>query len=64
MECGDDWVRATLEHDATSARTRRGDHELRIATERKGYPVKDVAAAGACKTEEVLVTSRSVRGSR
>jgi hypothetical protein len=27
------------------------------ATERKGYPVKDVAAAGGCKTGEVLVTS-------
>src|SRR6266568_278546 len=27
------------------------------ATERKGYPVKDVAAAGGWKTEEVLVTS-------
>jgi len=28
MVCGDDWVRATLEHDATSAKTRRGDYEL------------------------------------
>ncbi len=27
------------------------------ATERKGYPVKDVAAAGGWKTEEVLMTS-------
>ncbi len=27
------------------------------ATERKGYPVKDVAAAGGWKTEDVLVTS-------
>src|SRR5438093_474559 len=26
MVCGDDWVRATLGYDATSAKTRRGDY--------------------------------------
>ena len=32
-------------------------HRRKWATERKGHPVKDVAAAGGWRTEEVLTTS-------
>ena len=55
----DDWLRRAYKL-AKIVPLRRGMwHSIRRkwATERKGYPVKDVAAAGGWKTEEVLTTS-------
>ena len=55
----DEWLRRA-HRLAKIVPPRRGMwHPLRRkwATERKGYPVKDVAAAGGWKTEEVLMTS-------
>ena len=55
----DDWLRRAYKL-AKVVPLRRGMwHSIRRkwATERKGYSVKDVAAAGGWKTEEVLVTS-------
>ena len=55
----DEWLRRA-HRLAKMVPQRRGMwHPIRgkWATERKGYPVKDVAAAGGWKTEEVLMTS-------
>jgi len=40
MVCGDDWVRATLGYDTTSAKTRRGGYDLTMfaTVSREGGP--------------------------
>ena len=55
----DDWLRRAYRLAKVVPRRRGMWHSIRRkwATERKGYPVKDVAAAGGWKTEEMLVTS-------
>ncbi len=55
----DDWLRRAFKLAKIVPQRRGMWHSIRRkwATERKGYPVKDVAAAGGWKTEEVLVTS-------
>ncbi len=55
----DDWLRRAYKLAKIVPQRRGMWHSIRRkwATERKGYPVKDVAAAGGWKTEEVLVTS-------
>ncbi len=55
----DDWLRRAYKLAKVVPQRRGMWHSIRRkwATERKGYPVKDVAAAGGWKTEEVLVTS-------
>ncbi len=55
----DDWLRRAYRLAQIVPQRRGMWHSIRRkrATERKGYPVKDVAAAGGWKTEEVLVTS-------
>jgi len=55
----DDWLRRAYKVAKVVPQRRGMWHSIRRkwATERKGYPVKDVAAAGGWKTEEVLVTS-------
>ena len=55
----DDWLRRAYKLANVLPQRRGMWHSIRRkwATERKGYPVKDVAAAGGWKTEEVLVTS-------
>ena len=55
----DDWLRRAYRLAKIVPQRRGMWHSIRRkwATERKGYPVKDVAAAGGWKTEEVLVTS-------
>src|SRR5439155_1693183 len=54
-----DWLRRAYRLAQIVPQRRGMWHSIRRkrATERKGYPVKDVAAAGGWKTEEVLVTS-------
>ena len=55
----DDWLRRAYKLAKIVPQRRGMWHSIRRkwATERKGYPVKDVAAAGGWKTEEVLMTS-------
>jgi integrase len=55
----DDWLRRAFKLARIVPQRRGMWHSIRRkwATERKGYPVKDVAAAGGWKTEEVLITS-------
>ncbi len=55
----DDWLRRAYRLAKIVPQRRGMWHSIRRkwATGRKGYPVKDVAAAGGWKTEEVLVTS-------
>jgi integrase len=55
----DDWLRRAYKLAKIVPQRRGMWHSIRRkwATERKGYPVKDVAAAGGWKTEEVLTTS-------
>jgi len=55
----DAWLRRAYKLAKIVPQRRGMWHSIRRkwATERKGYPVKDVAAAGGWKTEEVLVTS-------
>ena len=55
----DDWLRRAFKLAKIVPQRRGMWHSIRRkwATERKGYPVKDVAAAGGWKTEEVLMTS-------
>jgi hypothetical protein len=55
----DDWLRRAYKLAKIVPQRREMWHSIRRrwATERKGYPVKDVAAADGSKTEEVLVTS-------
>src|SRR3989475_13111220 len=55
----DDWLRRAYKLAKVVPQRRGMWHSIRRkwATERKGYPVKDVAAAGGWRTEEVLVTS-------
>src|SRR5213596_3558971 len=55
----DDWLRRAYRLAKVVPQRRGMWHSIRRkwATERKGHPVKDVAAAGGWKTEEVLVTS-------
>ena len=55
----DDWLRRAYKLAKIVPPHRGMWHPLRRkwATERKGYPVKDGAAAGGWKTEEVLMTS-------
>ncbi len=55
----DDWLRKAFRLANVTPRPGGMWHSIRRkwATERKGYPVKDVAAAGGWKTEETLVTS-------
>jgi integrase len=55
----DAWLRRAYKLANVVAQRRGMWHSIRRkwATERKGYPVKDVAAAGGWRTEEVLVRS-------
>jgi len=55
----DDWLRRTYKLGKIVPQRRGMWYSIRRkwATERKRYPVKDVAAGGGWKTEEVLVTS-------
>lgn len=55
----DDWLRRAFRLAQVAPRPGGMWHSIRRkwATERKGYPVKDVAAAGGWRREETLVTS-------
>lgn len=55
----DDWLRRAYKLAKVVPQRRGMWHSIRRkwATERKGHPVKDVAAAGGWRTEEVLTTS-------
>jgi len=55
----DNWLRQAYAAAGLASQPGGIWHPLRRkwATERKGYPVKDVAAAGGWKTERVLLTS-------
>jgi len=55
----DNWLRQAYSEAGLASQPGGLWHPLRRkwATERKGYPVKDVAAAGGWKTERVLLTS-------
>src|SRR5207245_10780032 len=54
----DDWLRRAYKLAQVVPRRRGIWHSIRRkwATERRGYPVKDVAGAGGWRNEEVLVT--------
>jgi len=47
MVSEDDWVRATLGYDATSAKTRRGDYELTMLANLSSKEARDLPPA-AC----------------